>query len=100
MTNAGEWEYLDVFSTRRAEGGHVIDSPNKQAEKDIHIGTEEKNRGCRIKFQIGEGLKAFKITIYGEDIDPITEKYRLDWDGKNYDEIKMCRINQKETNNG
>ena len=65
----------------------------------VYIGTKEEARGCRNKFNISEGLKAFKITIYGDNIEPVTETYRLDRDGKKYSQIKMQKINHKEVNN-
>jgi len=72
----------------------------KRKEKGlVYIGTKEEARGCRNKFNISEGLKAFKITIYGDNIEPVTETYRLHRDGKEYSQIEMQKINHKEANN-
>ena len=99
--NVGEWEYLDVFNTleklEKKEDSNE-NSPKKE-EKGffkglVYIGTKEEARVSRNKFNISEGLKAFKITIYGDNIEPVTETYRLDWDGKN-NKIKMDKVGQK-----
>jgi len=42
----------------------------------------------------------FNITIYHDNIEPVTETYRLDRDGKEYSQIEMQKINHKETSNG
>ncbi|GAG33705.1 unnamed protein product, partial [marine sediment metagenome] len=98
-----EWEYLDVFNTleklEKKEDSNE-NSPKKE-EKGffkgfIQIGTKEEARGCRNRFNISEGLKAFKITIYGDNIEPVTETYKLTWDGENYNEIKMCKTKSKK----
>ena len=52
------------------------------------------------EFGISKIENTFKITIYGENIEPVTETFKLKWDGKNYNEIEMDPINQeKEANN-
>jgi len=98
--NIGEWEYLDIFYTFQKGVNYSKTSSVKQKEDFVHINTKEQLRGSRLNFEMSEGLKTFKITIYGENIEPVTETYELKWDGKNYNEIEMDTINQKEANNG
>lgn len=105
--NVGEWEYLDVFNTleklEKKEDSNE-NSPKKEAKGffkgRVYIGTKEEARVSRNIFNISEGLKAFKITIYGDNIEPVTETYKLTWDGENYNEIEMHPMNQKGANNG
>ncbi len=42
----------------------------------------------------------FQTTIYGDNIEPVTQTYRLDRDGKESSQIEMQEINHKETSNG
>lgn len=90
--NAEEWEYLDVFHTFQKGVDYAKTDLLEQKEDLVHIGTTPEDRGCNINFRMSAELKAFKITIYGENIEPVTETYKLVWDGKNYDEIKMYKI--------
>jgi len=102
--NVGEREFLNVFVTKTPEkkGKEIETDYLKRKEKEkglLYIGTKPEARGSVMKLKISEGLRYFKITIYGENIDPITEKYELDWDGKNYDRINMQPIKREEANN-
>jgi len=42
----------------------------------------------------------FQTTIYGDNIEPVTQTYRLDRDGKESSQIEMQEINHKEASNG
>ncbi len=92
--NVGEWEFLNVFITKTPKKKEKETETDylKRKEKEkgrLYIGTKPEARGCVMELKISESLRHIKITIYGENINPVTEKYRLVWDGKNYDEIKM-----------
>ncbi len=97
--NVKEWEYLGVFYTLGTLKKKEDSNGNSLGKKEkglIHIRTKEEDRGCRMEFKISEGLKAFKITIYGENIEPVTETYELAWDGKKYNNIEMYKAGRKE----
>ncbi len=103
--NAGEWEFLDVFITKTPKKKQKESDTDylerKEKEKGLlYINTKTEARGCVMILKISEGLKAFKITIYGNNIEPVTETYKLKWNGENYNEIEMDPINQKKANNG
>lgn len=72
-----EFDYLDILSTGKEDGGRM------------ELGTTPERRGARKSFRMSEGVGAFKITIYGEAIKPVTKVYELVWDGKQYDEVRM-----------
>jgi hypothetical protein len=50
---------------------------------------------CPREFGMDKIENRFKITIYGDNIEPVTETYRLDWDGREYSQIEMQRIDIK-----
>jgi len=82
---SGEFDYLDVFSTGAGEKGLV------------KIATSPYPRGCRKKFRMSEGIETFKITIYGDNIDPVSKTYKLVSGGKEYDELEMIDIRMIDT---
>lgn len=86
-----EYELLAFF--------HVIKGQEKSKEP-IKIYHTDFRRGCPKEFGMDKIENRFKITIYGDNIEPATETYRLDRDGKKYSQIEMQKINHKEANNG
>ena len=82
---SGEFDYLDVFSAGAGEKGLV------------KIATSPYPRGCRKKFRMSEGIETFKITIYGDNIDPVSKTYKLVSGGKEYDELEMIDIRMIDT---
>lgn len=83
-----EYDFLDIF--------FLIEGEEKDPKKAIRIGHTNFPRGCLKEFGISKIENTFKITIYGENIEPATETYKLKWDGEAYNEIEMCKIDQKE----
>lgn len=88
--NPTEFDYLDVFDLGEGE---------EPKERPIKITHTPYQRGCRKDFGMSQITNIFKITIHGENVDPVSGKYRLAWDGKKYDEIRMHKI-VEETNDG
>lgn len=88
--NSTEFDYLDIF--KLVEG-------KESEERPIKIIHTPHERACRKDLGMSQVENTFKITIYGENIEPVTETYKLKWDGKNYNGIEMDTINQKEANN-
>jgi hypothetical protein len=80
--NSTEFDYLDIFNL--LEG-------RESEERPIEIIHTPHERGCRKYLEMSQVKNTFKITIYGENIEPVTEIYKLKWDGKNYNEIKMYK---------
>lgn len=101
--NVAEWEFLNVFITKTAKKKEKESDTEylerKKKEKGLlYINTKTEARGCVMILKISKGLNAFKITIYGNNIEPVTETYKLKWDGENYDEIEINPMNRKEAN--
>ena len=80
---SGEFDYLDVFSAGAGEKGLV------------RIATSPYPRGCRKEFRMSEGIETFKITIYGDNIDPVSKTYKLVTGGKEYNELEMIDTSTK-----
>ena len=82
--NPGEWDYLDIFAT------------GKKLGDEVKISTTQTPRGCMKDFKMSKTkVRYLKITIYGENSEPVTEAYELVWeDTSKYDDIKMSRIEE------
>jgi len=75
--NRGEWDYLDVFIREKGK------------EELIEIATTKTPRACLKELHITDEIEYVKITIYGANVDPRTETYKLVWSGAKYDQIRM-----------
>ena len=73
--NRGEYEYLDIIHTRN-------DIPDK-----AFICRDNVPRGIPSFLDPGEYI--LQITIYADNADPETQKYRLFWNASNFLDIKL-----------
>lgn len=85
--NKREFEFLDIF---------YLISGEEKSEKPVNIYHTNFPRGCLKGFGTDKLTSAFKITIYGENVKPVTKTYKLDWNGKKYNEIRMYEMEDEK----
>lgn len=83
--NRKEYEYLDVIYT--VESGEA--PYQKEMEGKAILNTDASERGIKKSLPVGEYV--LTITIYGENVEPLSKRYHLIWNGK-WDEIKVQQI--------
>jgi len=83
----GEYDYLEVFLT----GEELFREKEGKKEGKVEICTSRIPRGTAKYFYMNQTQDTYFLTIVisGENIEPVTEKYKLVWNGDKYDEIKM-----------
>lgn len=92
--------YLDPIDLSSGEYDHleiVYTSNKKEKKNEVKICTSSIRRGTAKEFRMNQTQNIYFLTIVisGENIEPATEEYKLVWDGKKYDEIKMCEVGRK-----
>lgn len=82
-----EYDYLEIIYT-----GEELSS-EKEGKKEglVMICTSQTPRGTAKNFWMNQTQNTYFLTIVisGENIDPVTEKYKLIWNGEKYNKIKM-----------
>jgi len=87
--NKQEYEYLNVIYTVESGESRI----QKDAEGQAKICTDARGRGIIDFLPVGKYI--LTVTIYGENVDPVSKKFRLIWEGK-WDEIKMLEVRTEE----
>jgi len=87
--NKQEYEYLNVIFTVESGESRI----QKDAEGQAKICTDARGRGIIDFLPIGKYI--LTLTIYGENVDPVSKKFRLIWEGK-WDEIRMLEVRTEE----
>lgn len=74
---AKEWDYLDVFSLGGGSGD------------EIKIATSPQPRGCLKQFGLRDRA-VFKITVFVDNIDPVSKRYQLVW--QDHGRVRMFEV--------
>jgi hypothetical protein len=73
--NRGEYEYLDV-----------VFISSTLADR-IQLGVERIPTGTIL--ELPPGTHFLEITLYGDNVDPLSRLFRLVWDGQDYTSARM-----------
>lgn len=82
-----EYDYLEIIYT----GEELSSEKEGKKEGRVMICTSQTPRGTAKNFRMNQTQNTYFLTIVisGENIDPVTEKYKLVWNGEKYNKIKM-----------
>jgi hypothetical protein len=78
--NRGEHDFLDILVTRL------------EHDRKALLFMSPENLFSNNPDKVPDGTCAIQVTVYGDNVDPCTKEYSIDWDGDNYDDIRLHEV--------